>query len=323
MAGVIVGTSAGVAPGGQLAAPSAHAQLPALPNLPAPPKLPDLPAPPKLPTPPAPPAFPKVPAPKPPQLPEIRMPEKPSIPGVPGSSSSDMPDSSDKPRAPKPTKKPVTPATADELASWGGPKNSTIRGVHDRTSMAVVTARGIAKTGNADVAHPALSIVKLYLAEYVLASGDKSGEDRYDAQRMIRQSDDDAAQKLYDKYPHAITRIAQRYGLSSTQVGKTWGTSLTSATDVAVFLNKLRNSDPDSVILHWMATSAPVAADGTQQTWGTSHLADAQGTKWGWSDRGPETVASATYGNGYTAAAFTWGSPEEQTGDVQGSHAGR
>ncbi|WOH93897.1 hypothetical protein [Corynebacterium urealyticum] len=146
---------------------------------------------------------------------------------------------------------------------------------------------------------------------------DKSGRDWYLTQKMLRISDDDAANQLYKKYPEAITKTAQRYGLWSTVAGDKRGTSLTSATDAAVFLDNLRKHTPNSPVLFWMGTAAPVASDGTRQNWGTAQLPGAEGTKWGWSDYGQTAVSSASYGANYTAAAFTWGGPAKQTEDVK------
>lgn len=202
------------------------------------------------------------------------------------------------------------PATSEDLGKY-------ITNVPAETTMAVVTPKGIAKTGNADEPRPGLSVMKMYIADYVLKSGDKSGRDWYLTQKMLRISDDDAANQLYKKYPEAITKTAQRYGLWSTVAGDKWGTSLTSATDAAVFLDNLRKHTPNSPVLFWMGTAAPVASDGTRQNWGTAQLPGAEGTKWGWSDYGQTAVSSASYGANYTAAAFTWGGPAKQTSDVK------
>ncbi len=63
-------------------------------------------------------------------------------------------------------------------------------------------------------------------------------------------------------------------------------------------------------------TGTPVAADGTRQNWGTARLPGVLGSKWGWSDLPPPEVASASFGPGFTVAAHTRGSPEDQTADV-------
>lgn len=215
---------------------------------------------------------------------------------------------------------PHRPAPAPHRPAPGPNRGYQVRTIHNvpaRTSLAVVTNNGIAKTPNADQARPGLSIVKLYMADYVLRYGDHSNSDRYLAERMIRFSDDGAASKINRKYPRAISTIAREYGLRNTRATAHWGNSYTSATDTANFLHKLRIRHPRSLVLHWMRTASPVAADGTRQDWGTVHLPGVNGTKWGWSDYGPQTRASASFGNGYTVASFSWGDRAVQNADTR------
>lgn len=189
--------------------------------------------------------------------------------------------------------------------------------VPSRTSFAAIKPWGIVQTPNANESRPGLSIVKLYLADYVLRHGDHSERERELSERMIRLSDDNAATILDKKYPDGINAVAREYGLGNTWRGSRWGLSYTSALDTARYLDKVSKSRPDSLILRWMRTAAPEAADGTRQNWGTSHLPGVTGSKWGWSDYGDQTVASASIGSNYTAAAFTFGGPAAQNADVE------
>lgn len=190
-----------------------------------------------------------------------------------------------------------------------------------RISMAVIMPGRVIQTPNANEARPGLSIVKLYLADYALRKGDGSDRDTYLAKRMIRFSDDNAAKFIDRKYPQAINSVAREFGLGNTWRGSHWGLSYTSAMDTARYLNKVRLSRPNSLILDWMRQASPVAADGTQQNWGTSTLRGVTGTKWGWSDYGEPTVASASISPTYTAAAFTFGGPGTQNVDVRSANA--
>ncbi|MGJ4134824.1 hypothetical protein ACN4D7_07570 [Corynebacterium macclintockiae] len=259
-----------------------------------------------------------------PPLPQVQLPQLPPPPKLPpvpqavedalnklGMSANQIPGSS-APNRPVPNR----PAP-NRPAPNPGYKVRTIHNLPARTSLAVVTNNGIAKTPNADEARPGLSIVKLYMADYVLRYGDRSNSDRYLAERMIRFSDDGAASKINRKYPRAISTIAREYGLRNTRAAAHWGNSYTSATDTARFLHQLRIRHPRSAVLHWMRTAAPVAADGTRQDWGTVHLPGVNGTKWGWSDSGPQTLASASFGNGYTVASFSWGGRGVQNADTR------
>lgn len=192
-----------------------------------------------------------------------------------------------------------------------------IENVPDRTSMAVVTPTGVVKTKNADEPRPGLSIVKLYMAHFVLNHGNGSDAERQLSERMIRYSDDGAASAVHRKYPNAISVVAKEYGLKNTVTGSSWGDSYTSATDVAVFLSKLRAAHPDSLVLKWMSSPAEYAADGTRQDWGTATLDNVTGTKWGWSDYGTPSMASASIAPTTTVASFSWGGRSEQNSDVK------
>lgn len=193
--------------------------------------------------------------------------------------------------------------------------------VPDRTSLSFAHSPSGTRVGTANSAEarPGLSTVKLYVADYMLRHGDGSAEDRELGQRMIRDSDDGAASQAYAKYPHSIDAVASEYGLTATRGAAFWGNSSTSTADTVTFLEAKKATDPSSPILGWMATAAPVAADGTTQDWGTSTLPSVVGTKWGWSDYGPDIVASASFGPDFSVAANTYGSKEQHTSDVQGA----
>lgn len=213
----------------------------------------------------------------------------------------------------------AAPATAQPSPDQGT-SIAPSDGVPPRTALSVRTPIGIGwGTANENEPRSALSMSKLYLADYALRHGDGSAEDRLNAERMIRYSDDAAADAVEAKYPQAITAIAAEYGLEETRPGTGgWGTSTTSTADIADFLTAKQTTDPTSPILGWMATAAPTAADGTRQDWGTSELPGVQGSKWGWSDMAPPEVASASFGPGFSVAAHTRGGPADQTTDVLG-----
>ncbi|WP_194852925.1 hypothetical protein [Nocardia sp. SYP-A9097] len=177
-------------------------------------------------------------------------------------------------------------------------------------------------TDNETQSRGGLSISKLYLADYALRHGDGSAEDKDLGERMIRLSDDAAADTMAAKYPRAIDAIATEYDLPATHSGSEWGKSSTSTADTADFLLVKLRTDPDSPILTWMEHSSKVAADGTRQDWGTARLPHIKGTKWGWSDTGESEVASASFGSGFTVTAHTYGTSEQQTEDVLGAEAG-
>ncbi len=173
-----------------------------------------------------------------------------------------------------------------------------------------------AETPNATQARPALSIAKLYLVDHVIGSGTVSDDDRELCRRAIELSDDAAADSLDSAYPEAIDATAAAYRLTDTARGSFWGDAQTSAHDATTFLAAKLRTDPRSPVLGWMASASPTAADGTVQNWGTAHLSGVQGSKWGWSDDGVSMVASASYGPGFAAAAFTDGDPAAEDADL-------
>ncbi|MEU4342160.1 hypothetical protein AB0H00_12990 [Nocardia sp. NPDC023852] len=185
-----------------------------------------------------------------------------------------------------------------------------------RTAISVRTVVGIGwGSANEHEQRSALSLIKLYLADYALRHGDGSASDRDLAERMIRYSDDGAASLMAAKYPEAVGTVANEYGLTETRPGADWGAGTTSAADVSDFLASKLRTDPGSPIFEWMA-SAGSTARGTGQDWGTSQLPLVLGTKWGWSDFGASEVASASYGPGFAVTAHTRGTAAEQTADV-------
>lgn len=200
-------------------------------------------------------------------------------------------------------------------AAAGAPEASR---VPDRTSLAARTPLGGSwGTANQYESRAALSTAKLYVADYALRHGDGAEDDRALAERMIRYSDDAAADRLAAKYPQAIDAVAAEFGLTATSGGAGWGMSRTSAADLAEFLCAKTIADPDSPVLAWMRAAGKIAADGTAQDWGTARLPGVRGTKWGWADRGTAAeVASASIGDGFTVAAITYGTPDDQTTDV-------
>lgn len=93
-----------------------------------------------------------------------------------------------------------------------------------RTAMSVDhPATGFhAGTGNEHESRPALSLIKLYLADYVLSHGDPADAEK--ARHMVRTSDDATASELQARYPGAIRHTADYYGLRATTEAPTGAT---------------------------------------------------------------------------------------------------
>lgn len=168
------------------------------------------------------------------------------------------------------------------------------------------------RTGTATerFARPALSLSKLYIADYVLEHG--TTEEKFLAVDMVSSSSDISAQTLFEKYPDAIDDTADKYGLLSTRGADRWGYSVTSTFDVVKFVAALLEEDPSSPVLVAMAASDEVAADGYAQNWGTDVLPGVLGTKWGWSDD-YQLHSSVSFGEDFVVAAAVTGDAEDLT----------
>ena len=182
-----------------------------------------------------------------------------------------------------------------------------------------LTRDRVTGTANQHEPWPALSLVKLYIADHVLAHG--SIEDGYLALEMVATSDDGIAERLYRKYPDSVRKVATYYGLEDTVDAGYWGQSWTSMYDVVSFLGQLQERDPHNPIFTAMSLSTPAAADGYAQDFGTATLPGAYGTKWGWSnDR--SLHSSVTVGQGWIAAAAVDGGARKLT-DFASAQFGR
>lgn len=185
--------------------------------------------------------------------------------------------------------------------------------VPGRTEISVRNTDGTVFSIRGNRPGPALSLAKLYLAYGVLAAGDPA--DRDAVTHMIRTSDDLTAARLSAKHPTAIADTIDRFGLHGSQAGPDWGSGVTTTDDVVRFLTAVRDDPTAAPIIDAMATASPVAADGYHQNYGTATLPGAWATKFGWSDDGTIN-ATGTYGNGWTAAARTYGPPDQLTRDI-------
>jgi hypothetical protein len=123
------------------------------------------------------------------------------------------------------------------------------------------------------------SVVKLFIADDLLLQVSKgqtqlSPDDRVNFDRMLRQSDDSAAEVFWNRGGGnaIVTRVAARYGLKSTRPpsnGRWWNT-ISTAADLVRFYDMMMSGsgglppEQANVILSNLAQSAPMALDGTQ-----------------------------------------------------------
>lgn len=190
----------------------------------------------------------------------------------------------------------------------------------ERTSISLHGVTGQQATANAHESRPGLSLVKLYIADWVFKHG--TADQRSQATQMIRTSDDGIATRLYAAHPQSIRETAAVYGLGGTAAGATWDSSRTSAADVAAFVDSKRRTNPADPVLAAMASASSVAADGYPQDYGTAQVPGAIGTKWGWSDDRASVHASVSFGADFTVAAITYGTRDQHTADVRAAMSG-
>lgn len=185
-----------------------------------------------------------------------------------------------------------------------------------RTEVAVFDgATGSWSGSNATRPGPSLSLAKLYLGYAVIAAGDPA--DAAKVPHMIATSDDAVASSLDATYPGAIDWTITRFGLTGTTAGPTWGWGSTTMSDVAYFVQAIRDDPVGQPILEGMRAATPVAADGYRQNYGTSTIDGVWATKFGWDDDGLIN-ATVSVGRDFVVAARTTGPADQLTADLSG-----
>ena len=170
-------------------------------------------------------------------------------------------------------------------------------------------------TGTANEHDPmaAVSLVKLYIADYVFAHGTEL--EKTLATEMLQTSNDFYADYFSTKYPQAIRTTLRLYDLDDSIDTGYWGTMMTSAYDVASYLEQAKRKD--SPVIEAMRGVKPVAADGYKQDYGTSVLPQVVGSKFGWANVRNSYNASASFGADFSVVALTIGSAADNTADVE------
>ncbi|MDY6049859.1 MAG: hypothetical protein SPI77_04785 [Corynebacterium sp.] len=183
-----------------------------------------------------------------------------------------------------------------------------------RTAMAFTYSPTGWHTGSANEHDPmaAVSLVKLYIADYVLEKG--TAKDKQMAVEMLQTSNDMYADYLHALYPEAIRTTLAKYHLEDSIDTGYWGTMMTSAYDIVSYLEQAKKKN--SPVIAAMKGVKPVAADGYKQNYGTSRLPQVTGSKFGWANLRNFYNASASIGEDFSVVAFTIGSAADNTEDV-------
>jgi hypothetical protein len=164
--------------------------------------------------------------------------------------------------------------------------------VLDRTTGQTVSS-------GASTSFPIASVVKLFIADDLLLQESKGetklSEDDHEAlDRMLRSSDDGAAQTFWDRSGGSavIARVKARYGLSGTSApwNGHWDVTTSTASDLVRYYVKLMDGsgglplEQASVIMGDLAQSTPTGLDGYPQRFGIPEglYAEPVAVKQGW-----------------------------------------
>ncbi|MDG4667177.1 serine hydrolase [Mycobacterium sp. 236(2023)] len=202
------------------------------------------------------------------------------------------------PQAPPPAAPPAAPlaglegrvqqASADAAAS--GAEIDTV--VLDRTTGQTVSS-------GANSSFPIASVVKLFIADDLLLQESEgktelSPDDRAALDRMLRSSDDGAAQTFWDRSGQSdiIARIKARYGLGGTTApwNGHWDVTTSTASDLVRYYDMLLDGtgglppEQANIILGDLARSTPTGLDGYPQRFGIPDglYAEPVAVKQGW-----------------------------------------
>ncbi|MDA2892148.1 hypothetical protein PDG61_14590 [Mycolicibacterium sp. BiH015] len=160
------------------------------------------------------------------------------------------------------------------------------------------TTGQIASSG-ADSSFPIASVVKLFIADDLLLQESEgktslSAGDRAALDRMLRSSDDSAAQNFWDRSGGSaiIARIKARYGLGGTVApwNGHWDVTTSTANDLVRYYDMLLDGtgglpqDKADLILGDLAQSTPTGLDGYPQRFGIPDglYAEPVAVKQGW-----------------------------------------
>lgn len=182
----------------------------------------------------------------------------------------------------------VKQASADAAAS----------GAEIDTAVLDRTTGQIASSG-ADSSFPIASVVKLFIADDLLLQESEgkttlSADDRAALDRMLRSSDDSAAQTFWDRSGGSaiIARVKARYGLAGTAApwNGHWDVTTSTANDLVRYYDMLLDGtgglppDKADIILGDLARSTPTGLDGYPQRFGIPDglYAEPVAVKQGW-----------------------------------------
>lgn len=213
------------------------------------------------------------------------------------------PPASDIPQAPviapqAPPAQPTAPLPGLDARVKQASADAAASGAEIDTAVLDRTTGQIASSG-ANSSFPIASVVKLFIADDLLlqeAEGKTtlSADDRAALDRMLRSSDDSAAQTFWDRSggDAIIARVKARYGLGGTTApwNGHWDVTTSTASDLVRYYDMLLNGsgglppEQADIILGNLARSTPTGLDGYPQRFGIPDglYAEPVAVKQGW-----------------------------------------
>jgi hypothetical protein len=185
--------------------------------------------------------------------------------------------------------------------------------------------------GEDTAAFPSESVVKVLIAVRLLLTGQMDGATAATAQRMIATSDDGAATALYARAggDTVVDQVAAHYGIpdlgAPPSVPGRWGlTRITARGLVQLYAAVARDPAVGPWLRAAMSAATPIAADGTDQSFGLLAVAPGAAVKQGWGHDGVDAGRAVANSTGYLAdgryavAILTSGNPETYGGPLEG-----
>lgn len=200
----------------------------------------------------------------------------------------------------------------------------------DRQIIAAIGAGALTSYGDLNLPVPTASLVKLVIALQVWDSGlvVRRERDRRLIDAMLRCSDDDAANELWDSYGQTaiVSEQAARLGLSGTappEPAGMWGWATMSARDLIATMRHivtLPDAAQRSAFTSALAQCEPRGADGFDQSFGLFHPGGAAvPVKQGWMtiDTRRYLHSVAALADGRIAVALTVTAPGASWADAR------
>jgi hypothetical protein len=163
--------------------------------------------------------------------------------------------------------------------------------------------------GEDTTAFPSESVVKVLIAVRLLLTGQMDGATDAIAHRMIAASDDAAATSLYARAggDTVVDQVAAHYGIADLgappPVPGRWGlTRITARGLVQLYAAVARDPAVGPWLTAAMSATTPVAADGTDQSFGLLAVAPGTAVKQGWGHDGVDVGRAVANSTGYLDA---------------------